>query len=505
MREGTAIAVSDGSFMRNKPTGAAAWVIESRDRSQYFRGLSIVPGEDPIQSPYRSELVGLLAIMDKLLQLQQEYSIEGGRCLIACDGIAALNNIPEQREMGCNTRMKHGDIVSAMCRIRTSLVITLETKHVKGHSDDSKSFDSLTRLEKMNVSMDYYAKQMAMDVRKSNLYMSNFKNHPLGFQLPTLETVTVCGDMINTLYDKIAGNQLFEYWVHKGRIDQEWAKEVDWTALESATSKEYQGMRRFVAKWTTGMIAIGKQMERMKMRHKGDCPFCNERLEDTSHVLRCNSQIALELWEETEWNLIVALFKLDTYPPVIMILIRELDTLKFLENEPQQIDHLPIQFQRAIKMQRRIGWDKFLEGVITDHWSKAQDEYYHEKESLRQGDVWAYRVIRELWKFLFGIWQGRNAYLHETERAQELAGKDKLWLAVSNEMDIGLNRLPAADYSYMFRLKKDVLLAKSMEYLKDWLYIIRTARKLHRDPAFILDEFGSDTALRQWVEKEHVS
>ena len=52
----------------------------------------------------------------------------------------------------------------------------------------------------------------------------------------------------------------------------------------------------------------------------------------------------------------------------------------------------------------------------------------------------------------------------------------------------------------MFRMKREVLLQKSMEYLKDWLFIIRTSRKVHKDPEWINDEFSKETALKKWIE-----
>ena len=73
---------------------------------------------------------------------------------------------------------------------------------------------------------------------------------------------------------------------------------------------------------------------------------------------------------------------------------------------------------------------------------------------------------------------------------------------MGTEMDIGLHRSLAADDSCMFRMKKEVLLVKNMEYLKDWLYIIQTAQKLHRDPAYIQDQFGTDSALKRWLQDE---
>ena len=85
LRKGTAVAVSDGSFIDRTKVGAASWIIESADRTEYVRGLCLVPGPKAVQSAYRSELVGLMAIMDKLRLWSETYNIQEGGCTLACD------------------------------------------------------------------------------------------------------------------------------------------------------------------------------------------------------------------------------------------------------------------------------------------------------------------------------------------------------------------------------------------------------------------------------------
>ena len=94
---------------------------------------------------------------------------------------------------------------------------------------------------------------------------------------------------------------------------------------------------------------------------------------------------------------------------------------------------------------------------------------------------------------------GRNQYLHETERIHELSGKDKLTDAIRREYNIGIGSIPAAEGSYMFRMKIEELLSKDIQYLKDWLVITRQSRKVHKDPELINDEITENKALRKWI------
>ena len=496
---GRAYAVSDGSYIDKFQIGTASWIIESEDRSEHVRGLCIVPGEDRVQSAYRSKLVGLLAILDKLRLWTEDQALDEGACYIACDGIAALNIAIQSREDQTNPNSKHSDIISAMSRVRRKIKISLHHSHVKGHEDDKKDRDSLSRMEKMNVSMDFYAKQFAKSLIGKKKQFKNFDNHPLGLQLPVMESISITGNMNNRMYNILAGTQLIEYWIGKGRLSKDTLEDIDWKAQEEAQRREYGGIKRFVAKWATGMIGVGKQVKRWKIRHHSNCPMCNEPDEDTEHVLKCSSEVSKELWEEKQWELIVGMYKIHTWPTMIMPIMRELDRWREDSLCDDNIEHLPDIIQSAISQQRKIGWKNFTEGLIGTRWKKCQEFYTNDQDKNWSPDAWAYRFIRLLWKFLFNIWEGRNAYLHETERINELAGKEELLRAITGELDIGLHRLPAADFSYMFRLKKDVLLQKNMEYLKDWLFIIRTSRKVHKDPAYIQDKFSTDKSLIKWI------
>ena len=65
------LAVSDGSYKEDIGKGTAAWRIESSCGTQFIQGTSIVPGPPEIQNAYRSELVGQLALLDKIAEIEQ--------------------------------------------------------------------------------------------------------------------------------------------------------------------------------------------------------------------------------------------------------------------------------------------------------------------------------------------------------------------------------------------------------------------------------------------------
>ena len=61
IRQGTAVALSDGSYKDQR--GTSAWVIEADQEIGRIKGWNMVPGYQDDHSSYRSELTGILSIL----------------------------------------------------------------------------------------------------------------------------------------------------------------------------------------------------------------------------------------------------------------------------------------------------------------------------------------------------------------------------------------------------------------------------------------------------------
>ena len=97
IKDGTCIAVSDGSYKDNPDT--AFWIIEGTDPQYRLQGALDIPGHTSDQTPYRSELGGLYAIATMISAVCKHYGITSGSAEIACDGLSALNRITEDHHV----------------------------------------------------------------------------------------------------------------------------------------------------------------------------------------------------------------------------------------------------------------------------------------------------------------------------------------------------------------------------------------------------------------------
>lgn len=156
--QGTAKAVSDGSFLSSHGIGSAAWIIESPTQTHQCKGKINCPGPSNIQSPHRSELIGILGVITHVTQICISHNIQEGSIEIGCDGLGALSAIQSNNRI-IKSSWKHFDIIKA---IRKSIQVSKlhwKLRHVKGHQDDDTLFTHLDRWAQLNVLVDKMAKE----------------------------------------------------------------------------------------------------------------------------------------------------------------------------------------------------------------------------------------------------------------------------------------------------------------------------------------------------------
>jgi hypothetical protein len=206
-------------------------------------------------------------------------------------------------------------------------------------------------------------------------------------------------------------------------------------------------------------------------------------------MLDCSDTKSIQIWNETLWDYITKLHKINTCSKAIIAIMKELQSWR--ENRPiPNIDHLSQPLFTAISNQRKIGWKHFLEGLLAQEWIDYQNNHYIQINSKNTGLTWSKKIIKLHVLLLQKIWTGRNNQLHHTNRINEMEGLPELVCSIQTEWVIGISTLPAVDFSHLFSKTVDDLLNKSIESQKDWLAIIKLGRRLHNDPNIHIDGFS---------------
>eukprot|EP00957_Ditylum_brightwellii_P132810 10126892-Ditylum_brightwellii.AAC.1 len=89
IRDGLAIAVSDGSYKDSR--SAAACIIEGFIPNKHpITATAMTPGSPENQDAYQAELLGILMIVIIVSNLCKQYNIQKGLITVACDGLEVI-------------------------------------------------------------------------------------------------------------------------------------------------------------------------------------------------------------------------------------------------------------------------------------------------------------------------------------------------------------------------------------------------------------------------------
>ena len=494
IRNNRAIAVSDGSYSEELGKGTASWMITTNDRINYVTAGAISPGQQQIQSAYRSEILGILGILEEIHSICKKRKILSGGVAIFCDGLSALQVVEKLDREKLNSRYTACDLLSACVALKERIPIELTFIHVHGHQDENEEIHKLSLPSQLNVLMDGLAK----DLLKTPVPTTPFNTHQLSLPLPLVEGNTIYEDFKNNLYKHITSVKAHKYWISKQRYKEEDIDCIEWELQEKAFSSEKSTRQRKLSKWISGWLGTGRNMKRWNLRYKGLCPFCKQEDEDTKHVLRCRHNKPTTHWKTLLKEFDGVLIKQKTCYSLRKAIICELRVWR-TETTYLNWTSLDKELLQAVMEQRRIGWGTFMEGLISTRIVEYQKQYLAYNYPDRKISSWTKKIIKAGWNLLMKMWQHRNDQLHSPDTLLEMEGKRELNKAILAEWNLGLSDLPAFEFTHFFRLKKDKLMKKSIDGKKDWLANVKMARELYSDRNKIVDEFNTNQALREWI------
>ncbi len=158
IREGTLVAVTDGSFIRElyPHLCSAAFVFECRKGHGRITG-SFSEGS-AVANAYQGELLGLMAIHLLLLSVNKIHPELKGSMEIISDCLGALNRVSYLPPYRIPSRCRHSDILKTILINCRDLSFNTHYSHIKAHQDDQQSFQNLSRKAQLNCICDHAAK-----------------------------------------------------------------------------------------------------------------------------------------------------------------------------------------------------------------------------------------------------------------------------------------------------------------------------------------------------------
>jgi hypothetical protein len=174
-------------------------------------------------------------------------------------------------------------------------------------------------------------------------------------------------------------------------------------------------------------------------------------------------------------NLELWLDKADTYPDLtesIMEYVRRRGTITMEE----AINEAPPRFRQMALSQDKIGWRRFLEGMISTEITTIQRQYMTVNGSRISLDKWCTGLITRLLEITHGQWLYRNYIVHDpVSGTLATAKKEELLAEIERQRELSDTGLLEED-KYLAEVNLEDMATSSGERQHYWLLAIQTAR-----------------------------
>jgi hypothetical protein len=431
---------------------------------------------------YRSKLVGLVGASVTLRTLAS-CAEPPARLIIGCDGKAALSTITHNRA-SINSNLHHWDLISALKDIWESMGSVPLTTHVKGHQDEASS--QLSRLERMNIAMDRLAKITATSYLPRDL---NWTIAELGMPTVTIQGRAISQPLQQCIYSLITGSNIASYFSAKHYINTD---TVHWESFATSQTKVSTTTNIFVTKWMSDTAPTGKILVKRRHSISSKCPRCGYLGEDREHVLVCWGLGAATIWEKGITALKNLMEEEKTHPDIYRFMIEGLSSYR---KSPRQSTFIRHRYQWQQEVQD-IGWLNILSGMLGRQVVQKQQDYYYHINSRKTGKNWGSRIILQLWTITHNMWHGRNVVEHNKQAIHNTIGVQLLDLEIEKEYDKGCHDLPITVHKW-FHPSKEEILAKSVDYKKGWLVIVKSVKESQQVADYGI--FSTSRTLRNWI------
>ena len=160
-----AVAMTDGSFKDKHAT--AAWGVkqDTDDKRYVARDTVVSSGHPKIQSVYRSELTGILALVRAVNVSCGPVESGQGSVEVGQDCLSAITIITQEWELQPTATLQ-GNLMYSIRKEIWNSNVTWTSQHVLGHQDYGVGMTELDGWAKMNVGMDAVTKEAWEETKK---------------------------------------------------------------------------------------------------------------------------------------------------------------------------------------------------------------------------------------------------------------------------------------------------------------------------------------------------
>lgn len=277
--------------------GTAAWRIEDPDTQDGISGMVQTSGVEGEVGSYRSELQGVHTMLLGLWVFCQFHGILEGRVRLGCDNEVSVHHIQGDWTK-VSLSLAHADIIRVIRVIKAQIPVKVDFEHVYGHQDNFLSIHELPRMVQINIQMDHNAKQYLFRL----LTQSSPVARPSavtgeGWQC-WVQGEKLTSDPGTKIRMAVFGSWMKSHLVSKYILTVEAFNDIDWRAMEGATSSFPPLYKLWIAKHVSGFCGLGKMQFHWGYMESSKCPCCSHPCEDKEHLLTCPDVDCTSVWQD---------------------------------------------------------------------------------------------------------------------------------------------------------------------------------------------------------------
>ena len=206
------------------------------------------------------------------------------------------------------------------------------------------------------------------------------------------------------------------------------------------------------------------------------CPSCTTCDETTAHILQCEESGRVKAFKRAVKNLEIWMEDMDTDPGLIDSITAFAMGRGGVSME-SAVSQLSGRYQRFGISQDKIGWLRFMEGMVSKEVLSIQAEYTAVSGSRLSVKRWMSGLITRLLEITHGQWIYRNFVVHD-HISGTIANKKKeeIQAEIETQQDLGGDGLLEEDM-FLAEVNLEDLESSSGERQAYWLLAIQAARQ----------------------------
>ena len=500
--DNSCIAVTDGSYIKqiHPELCATAFILEcSRGRGRMVGSFAEASSA---ANAYRGELLGLMQVHLILSAVQRTAPNLQGEIYIYSDCLGALGRVSELPPGRIPSRCRHSDILKNILVNCSNFSFDRYFKHVKAHQDDHRSYDQLDRPAQLNCAADEGAKREILNADILELpWQRRFPLEPICCFIGKEKVTSDTGPILR-------------YWVHQREarsifdrckvLNGEQFDLVAWRFVHAALEEVPRCFQLWACKQVFDIAGTNGLRARWTEGLSKRCPSCRRRTETSAHVLYCNEAGRVETLLRTIEMVDDWLEESDTDPELRVCLIQYARSRG--EESMEYICRRVSRFRRMSLEQDKLGWRRFMEGMIPKSLIDLQLHFQTIRGSRRTIKSWASGLVIKLLEVTHGQWLYRNVVVHDaTAGSLVTQRKEEIQREIENQQALGVQDLQEED-QYLLEVNLEDLETSSGERQEYWLLAIQAARKacaIAREEDLEYGEPDEDTADDSSLEDGH--